>query len=73
MKKYYPGLTLFWFRKHLVQSFTCFDLPSTTMVAGCTLGLKRRLVWRFEWLTFEPNIGVFPQISHFKIYSPLCF
>ena len=30
----------------------------------CTLGFQRRLVRRCEWLTFMPNEGFFPQISH---------
>src|SRR6185295_17331390 len=25
---------------------------------------KRRLVWRFEWLTFEPTSGFFPVTWH---------
>jgi hypothetical protein len=66
----YLALILFWVRIHLVQRWTFFDLPSTTTVAAWTLGSKRRLVCCLEWLTFSPNIGDFPQISHFKVYSP---
>jgi len=62
---------LFWVRMHLVQRFICFDFPSTSTVEGCTLGVKRRLVCCLEWLTFSPNKGVFPQISHFNLDSPL--
>jgi hypothetical protein len=67
IKKIDYALTLFWVRMHLVQRFRCLVFPSTTIVAGWTLGVKRRLVCRLEWLTFSPNMGVFPQISHFKI------
>ncbi len=70
-KRYYLALTLFWVRRHLVQRLSCFDLPSTVIVAAWMFGLNRRLVWRLEWETFSPNMGVFPHISHFKIGTPL--
>ena len=28
------------------------------------LGMKRRRVWTFEWLTLLPATGPLPQISH---------
>ena len=67
----YLDLILFWVRMHLVQRLSCFGLPSTMIVAGCILGMNRRLVCCLEWLTFSPNIGVFPHMSHFKIVTPL--
>jgi hypothetical protein len=64
---------LFWVRMHLVHRLSCFFLPSTKMVALWTFGSKLRLVWCLEWLTFSPKIGVFPQISHFKVNTPYEF
>jgi len=69
-KESYLAFILFWVRMHLVQRFICFDLPSKVIVTGWMLGVKRRLVCCLEWLTFSPNIGVLPQISHFKLKSP---
>src|SRR5919201_3145435 len=33
------------------------------MTAGCRFASKRRRVCTFEWLTFDPNAAVFPQIA----------
>src|SRR5438105_3080192 len=33
-------------------------------LADWMFGRKRRLVWRFEWLTLLPDTGALPQISH---------
>lgn len=39
-------------------------LPPTVTVADCRLGMKRRRVRTFEWLTLLPLAGPLPQIAH---------
>jgi hypothetical protein len=49
---------------HDVHTCSRFGAPFTTARTRCTLGFHRRLVRRCEWLTFMPNPGFLPQISH---------
>jgi hypothetical protein len=46
-----------------VQTRTRFGAPPTTARIFCTLGLQRRFVRRWEWLTRMPTRGRFPQTS----------
>src|SRR2546428_396619 len=50
--------SLVWSRRHRVQtsSFSPF------MTATCRFASKRRRVWTFEGLTFDPKAAVFPQV-----------
>jgi hypothetical protein len=61
------GQLTFWTfceRRHRVQTFTRFGLPSITTRIVLRFGRNMRLVFRFEWLTVFPETGPFPQISH---------
>ena len=58
------GLVTLPARMHEVHTWSRFGAPSTTARTRCTLGFQRRLVRRCEWLTFMPNEGFLPQISH---------
>src|SRR5687767_4312886 len=45
---------------------TCSRLgePFTMARTRWMFGFQRRLVWRCEWLTFEPKEGCLPHTSH---------
>ncbi len=58
------GLVTLPARMHEVHTWRRFGAPSTMARTRCTLGFQRRFVRRCEWLTFMPNEGFFPQISH---------
>jgi hypothetical protein len=47
-----------------VQTRTRFGAPATTARIFWMLGLQRRFVRRWEWLTRMPTRGRFPQTSH---------
>ena len=49
---------------HDVHTCSRFGAPFTTARTRCTFGFHRRLVRRCEWLTFMPNDGFLPQMSH---------
>jgi hypothetical protein len=49
---------------HEVHTEMRLGAPSTIARTRCTLGFHRRFVRRWEWLTFIPNDGFLPQISH---------
>jgi hypothetical protein len=51
-------------RMHEVHALIRLGVPSTIARTRCTLGFQRRLVRRWEWLTFMPNDGFFPHMSH---------
>jgi hypothetical protein len=51
-------------RMHDVHTCNRFGAPFTKARTRCTLGFHRRLVRRCEWLTFMPNPGFLPQMSH---------
>jgi hypothetical protein len=44
-----------------VQTRTRFGAPPTTARTFCTLGIQRRFVRRWEWLTRMPTRGRFPH------------
>src|SRR5438093_11920672 len=46
-------------RRHRVQTSSL----APPIVAGCRFASKRRCVCTFEWLTFDPNAAVLPQIA----------
>ena len=48
-----------------VQARTCLGRPCSMMVVLWILGSHIRLVCRLEWLTADPKLGIFPQMSHF--------
>jgi hypothetical protein len=54
----------------LVQTIIFFTRPPDTVRTLCRLGLKRRLVTLWAWLTLLPTIGFLPQISH--IFDIIC-
>ena len=58
------GLVTLPARMHEVHTWRRFGAPSTKARTRCTLGFHRRLVRRCEWLTFMPNEGFLPQMSH---------
>ena len=58
------GLVTLPARMHEVHTWTRLGAPSTRARTRCTLGFHRRLVRRCEWLTFMPNEGFLPQMSH---------
>ena len=47
-----------------VQTCSRLGYPSTMARTFWMLGFQRRLVRRWEWLTFMPNEGFLPQTSH---------
>ena len=47
-----------------MQTLSRCSLPSIVSRAGWMFGRKRRLVWRFEWLTLLPETGALPHKSH---------
>jgi hypothetical protein len=49
---------------HDVHTFNRFGEPLTNARTRWMFGSQRRLVRRWEWLTFIPNEGCLPQISH---------
>src|SRR5580704_12979051 len=49
---------------HEVQTCSRLGAPSTSARTRWIFGSQRRLVRRWEWLTFMPNEGFLPQISH---------
>ena len=51
-------------RRHEVHTCKRRGEPLTTARTRWMFGFQRRLVRRCEWLTFMPNDGFFPQISH---------
>jgi hypothetical protein len=51
-------------RRQRVHMCTRFVTPSTTIALRWTLGLKARLVRRFEKLTFRPKTVVLAHTSH---------
>ncbi len=49
---------------HEVHTFRCVGVPFTSARTLWMFGSQRRFVRRWEWDTFIPNPGCFPQISH---------
>ncbi len=47
-----------------MQTRALTRLPAITTVAACRLGMKRRRVRTFEWLTLLPATGFLPQMAH---------
>ena len=58
------GFTTLPARMHEVQTFRCVGVPFTSARTRWMFGSQRRLVRRWEWDTFIPKAGCFPQISH---------
>lgn len=46
-----------------MQINAVWDRPLIVTLALCRLGMKRRFVRTFEWLTLWPYCGPFPQIA----------
>lgn len=49
---------------HLVQAFILRGTPSIKARTRFRLGLKARFFLLLAWLTWFPETGPFPQISH---------
>ncbi len=47
----------------VVQTTIFWGRPSRSARTFCKLGLKRRFVTLWAWLTLQPTIGFFPHIS----------
>ena len=60
---YYRALWTLPERIHLVHTFIVLVFPSMMALTFCIFGTHFRLVLRFEWLTFLPNIKPFLHIS----------
>lgn len=60
----YEALTTKPVLMHAVQTVIFCGRPLRTARTLCRLGLKRRLLTLWAWLTLLPTIGFFPQISH---------
>ena len=58
------GLVTLPARMHEVQTCSRLGAPSTMARTRWMFGSQRRLVRRWEWLTFMPNEGFLPQMSH---------
>ncbi len=58
------GLTILPARMHEVHTFKCVGVPFTRARTRWMFGSQRRFVRRWEWDTFIPKFGCFPQISH---------
>ena len=54
-----------------MQILTFLGVPSTYMVAFCTLENQRVFVRRLEWLTLLPDIPAFKHTSHLAMALPL--
>jgi len=54
---------LAWVRRHRVHTSAVWERPLMVTRALCKLGMKRRFVRTFEWLTLCPYWGPLPQIA----------
>ena len=52
-----------WVRRQRVQTSAVCERPLMVTRALCRLGMNRRFVRTFEWLTLWPYWGPFPQIA----------
>lgn len=50
-------------RRQRVQTRALTRFPAITTVAAWMLGMKRRRVLTFEWLTLLPATGFLPQMA----------
>ena len=57
----------------LVQTTMRLVRPALRARTDCRLGLKRRLLTLWAWLTWLPTIGFLPQISHFLAILTISF